>query len=317
MKKILFVFITVITLAGFLFFYNKEILLSVKTHQAEETENQDLMNIIKQTAKVEFQRPINATIDRIWKAIPGYDGYVIDINKSFAASQTRWKKNKTWTKVYKPLKPLIQLKTLTAAPIYRGNPQKQMVSFMVNVAWGNEYIPPILKTFKQHKVRATFFLDGSWLEKNHELAKTIMNEGHELSNHGYSHRNMSELSVREARSEIIKTEQLLRKLGVKNQLFAPPSGNFDDKTVSVARDLELYTVLWTVDTVDWRKPSSSQIISKLKTEIGPGSLILMHPTESSAIALPTVIADIFAKELQIDTVSYLLDSKRASNLRIE
>lgn len=101
-----------------------------------------------------------------------------------------------------------------------------------------------------------FFLDGSWLSKNVELAKEIQKRGHEMSNHAYSHPNMSRLSAERAKLEISKTQDLLHKtLGVENRWFAPPSGDFNQKTVDIASSMGLQTVLWTVDTVDWRKPS--------------------------------------------------------------
>ena len=69
-----------------------------------------------------------------------------------------------------------------------------MVSFMINVAWGNEYLPSMLETLRKENVHATFFLDGSWLKKNVEIAKKIQSEGHELSNHAYSHKDMRSIT---------------------------------------------------------------------------------------------------------------------------
>src|SRR5690606_2195059 len=107
--------------------------------------------------------------------------------------------------------PRVKLEDLGAHPIYKGNPQKKMVSIMVNVAWGNEYIPKILDIFQNENVQTTFFFDGSWLKNNLELARKIEEYGHELSNHGYSHKMMSTLSRSEAVKEIEKTEQLLKE----------------------------------------------------------------------------------------------------------
>ena len=106
---------------------------------------------------------------------------------------------------------------------------------MINVAWGDEFIPTMLQVLNKENVHATFFFDGSWLLKHLETAELIGKAGHELSNHAYSHKNMSQLSRREQLNEIVKTQQLLEtKLGIKNTLFAPPSGDFDEETVQIA-----------------------------------------------------------------------------------
>ena len=257
-----------------------------------------------------YVAPIDARIDRVWKDIPGLDGRMLDKQKTIKASQKKWRNSGELIEIYRSLKPISSLATLPPAPIYRANPDKKMVSFMINVAWGNEHIPKILHTLRKERVKATFFLDGSWLSKNSELALQILHEGHELSNHGYSHKNMSKLSREQATSEILRTEQLLKKLGVKNHLFAPPSGDFDDETVEIARKHGLFTVLWTIDTVDWRRPPAKQLIQKVRAELTPGALILMHPTTSTRDALPELIKTVRGEGLELNTVSKTISSNR-------
>ena len=188
-----------------------------------------------------------------------------------------------------------------------------MVAFMINVAWGNEFLPDILNTLRDENVKATFFLDGSWLSKNEAIASNIYKEGHELSNHAYSHKNMSRLSNNDARREIERTEELLKKMGVmQNQWFAPPSGDYDLQTVQVAHQLGLRTVLWTLDTVDWKKPDPEWIIRKIELGLEPGSMILMHPTQSSSEALKAMIQIAKKRKFAIGTVSDLLSSARVT-----
>ena len=68
-----------------------------------------------------------------------------------------------------------------------------MVSFIINVAWGNEYLSDMLATLKEHHVSATFFLEGRWAQKNPELAKMISEAGHEVGNHSFTHPDMKNL----------------------------------------------------------------------------------------------------------------------------
>ncbi|MNZ76285.1 Peptidoglycan-N-acetylglucosamine deacetylase [compost metagenome] len=215
--------------------------------------------------------------------------------------------------VYREIKPKVNLDDLGPHPIYRGNPNKPMVAFMINVAWGNEYIVPMLDILDETKVKATFFLDGSWLKKNAEMALEIQKRGHQIENHAYSHPNMSQLESTRARLEISKTKDLLKeKLGVENRWFAPPSGDFNDKTVILAAEQGLKTVLWTLDTVDWMKPPAASIVSKIAKKVEPGSLILMHPTASSRDALKGMITAIRNKGLILGTVDETLSPNRVN-----
>ncbi|MFC4103516.1 polysaccharide deacetylase family protein [Paenibacillus xanthanilyticus] len=273
-------------------------------------EHRTLRKTIEEEAAKTRMKPVNAKVDRIWKAIPGYNGLEIDVEQTVE----RMKHAPLHTPidyVYKETPPAVGLDDLGAVPIYRGNPNKKMASFMINVAWGNEYVEPMLKTLRKENVKATFFLDGSWLKNNPELAKKIQSEGHEISNHAYSHPSMSKLSRQAQLSQITRTEALLKStLGVQNRWFAPPSGDYNQLTVDVAYSQGLKTVLWTLDTVDWQHPSPSSIVAKIGNRIEPGSLILMHPTDSASGALPGMIKAIKAKGYALGTVSDTLSSAR-------
>lgn len=275
---------------------------------AKETD--PLLARIREEAVKRRVEPVDAVVDRVWKAIPGYNGREVDIERTYVKAK-QLSPGAEIEYVYRELKPKVNLDDLGAEPIYRGNPNKPMAAFMINVAWGNEYLEPMLDTLDQAKVKATFFLDGSWLKKNVELAAEIKRRGHQIENHAYSHPNMSQLEATRARLEISKTKELLKeKLGVENRWFAPPSGDFNKQTVKLAAEQGLKTVLWTVDTVDWRNPPPSGIVSKISSNVGPGSLILMHPTASSRDALQGMIQAIQSKGLLLGTVEQTLSPDR-------
>ncbi|WP_234340289.1 polysaccharide deacetylase family protein [Gorillibacterium timonense] len=284
-----------------------------KAKQTPQSEEALRERIQAEAAKLN-KPPVNARIDRVWKAIPGYNGLEVDVEKTIKLALA----HKTGAEdplpfVYNERAPKVNLTDLETQPIYKGNPDKPMASLMINVAWGEEYLPAMLETLLNENVHATFFFDGSWLSKHVELAKQIGSAGHELSNHAYSHPNMSELSRSQAVEQIAKTQALLKdKLGVTNTLFAPPSGDFNQQTVWIAKEQGLTTVLWTVDTVDWKKPEPSVILRRINSRLEPGSLILMHPTASTRDALPGIIRMIKQKGLALGTVSELLSTKRVS-----
>ncbi|KWX72524.1 hypothetical protein AMQ84_24950 [Paenibacillus riograndensis] len=282
------------------------------------TEAQDDLraNIESKAAKLNSP-PVDATVDRVWKAIPGYNGLEVDVEATYREAKLKGP-NDGLKLLYRQIKPKVSLDDLGAQPIYRGNPAKPMVSLMINVAWGNQYIIPMLDILDQEKVKVTFFLDGSWLSRNKELAAEMLKRGHEMENHAYTHPNMSTLSRARATAEIQKTQNLLKEsLGVTNIWFAPPSGDFDQETVDIAASLGLKTVLWTLDTVDWRNPSPDSIIFKISSQAEPGTLILMHPTASSSQALRGMIRGIRAKGLQLGTVSQTLSAERVLPANVE
>jgi probable sporulation protein (polysaccharide deacetylase family) len=254
--------------------------------------------------------PSDAKIDPVWKAIPGYNGIKVDI----AASYKKMKKKGEFDEhklVFVQTKPKVHLENLHPTPIYKGHPDKPMVSFIINVAWGNEYLSEMLATLKRHNVSATFFLEGYWTKKNPELAKMIVSAGHEVGNHSYSHPDMSKLTAAKAREQINKTNEIIEAAtGEKCVWFAPPSGSYRDETVKLANELNMKTVMWTVDTVDWRKPSPDVLINRVMSKIDNGSMVLMHPTESTAKSLDRLITLIEKKNLHIGTVSELMNEER-------
>jgi probable sporulation protein (polysaccharide deacetylase family) len=277
--------------------------------QAED----ELMKWIKSEAVKQERPAINAVIDRVWKAIPGYDGRTVDIRATYArakqlSSAPLGERSIPW--VYRTIKPAIGLNDLPLQPIYRGNSAKPMVAFMINVAWGDEYLLPMLDILKETGVKATFFFDGTWLSKHADTARSIIAQGHEVSNHAYTHPDMSKLGEDRQREEIGKTEALLKSLGVKNVWFAPPSGYYNSNTVKVASEFGLKTVLWTLDTIDWMKPEPSTVVAKVANKAGPGTLILMHPTSSSLGALRGMIKVVRAKGYVLGTVSETLSPER-------
>lgn len=282
-----------------------------------EAPRDDLRNRIEAKAAERKQAPVDARVDRVWKAIPGLNGLEVDVEATYRKALLL-PSGASVKYVYRQTAPAVSLDDLGAQPIYRGNPGKPMVSFMINVAWGNEYIVPMLDILDQEKVKATFFLDGSWLSKNRELAQEIQKRGHEIENHAYTHPNMSTLSRERAIMEIDKTKKLLKStLGVDNRWFAPPSGDFDQETVEIARELGLKTVLWTLDTVDWRNPSPESVVAKITSKAEPGTLVLMHPTSSSSRALRGMIRGIRAKGLELGTVSQTLSPERVLPADVE
>ncbi|TCT26721.1 polysaccharide deacetylase family sporulation protein PdaB [Melghiribacillus thermohalophilus] len=272
--------------------------------------NDPLYQEITDRASDYEKKPQNARMDHVWKKIPGLEGRKVDIEKSYA----RMKKKGNFDEnliVFEHIKPRVSLEDLPPGPIYRGNPEKRMVSFLINVSWGNEYIPSMLETLKDHHVKATFFLEGKWARDHVDLVKMIAEEGHEIGNHAYNHPDMKNLNRTQIQQQISRTNEIIEAItGEKPKFFAPPSGAFNETVVQVAHELNMETILWTVDTIDWRNPEKSVLINRVLSKVSPGSMILMHPTEVTSESLDQLVLKIKEKEYKIGTVTKLLSEKR-------
>ncbi|MCZ0755413.1 polysaccharide deacetylase family protein [Anoxybacillus sp. J5B_2022] len=271
--------------------------------------NDNLYTEIQEKAKQYEIPPQNAVIDRVWKAIPGYNGLKVNIE----ASYRNMKKGGVFDErklVYEQVPPTVHLDDLPPEAIYRGHPEKPMVAFLINVAWGEEYIPKMLAILKKHHVRATFFLEGRWVKNHPDMAKMIVDAGQEIGNHSYSHPDLKTMDNESIRRELEKTNEIIEATtGVTCKWFAPPSGSYRDDVVKIAYDLRMRTIMWSIDTIDWQKPSPSVIVKRVTSKLHPGAMILMHPTFSTAEALESLITTI-QPTYEIGNVSMLLDEKR-------
>lgn len=192
--------------------------------------------------------------------------------------------------------------------IYQGNTSQNKVSFMINVYWGTEYIEDMLDVLDLYNVKTTFFVGGSWLAKNVEVAQEIYKRGHEIGNHGYNHKDHDKISYQQNYDEIHKTHLLVSaNLGVEMDLFAPPSGAYNDTTVEVAMSLKYRTIMWTHDTIDWRDKDTDLIIKRATKNLSNGDLILMHPTKNTLEALSSILAYAGNNGFEATTVSEVID----------
>lgn len=174
--------------------------------------------------------------------------------------------------------------------IYRGNTENNKISLMINVYWGTEFIEPMLEVLKENDIKVTFFVGGTWVSQNSELLKKIFDEGHEIGNHGYYHKDHKLLSNERNQEEIYITHKVVKEiLGVDMNLFAPPSGSYNQATLEIASSLGYKTIMWSKDTIDWRDKDSNLCYTRATKNAKSGELILMHPTEHTLKALPNII----------------------------
>ncbi len=192
-------------------------------------------------------------------------------------------------------------------PIFHGNLAEPKVALACNVFWGEEFLPEMLTTLANNNIKITFFIGGSWAKRYPDLVAAIAKQGHELGNHTYSHPHPNILSKDKNQEEIVRTEDLIKQIsGVKTTLYAPPYGEYNDVVLNAADELGYQTIMWSIDTIDWKRPPAEIIKNRVLKKLHNGAIILIHPTESTMQALPDLITQIQTSGYKISTITDIL-----------
>lgn len=274
-----------------------------------KTETSLYKEIIKKSYHYE-QPPENAYINTVWQKVPGRNGLKINIDESYK----QMKKDKVFNQdllVYEQVNPEINIKDLQAAPIYRGHHEKEMVALLFYVVAGSEYLPSILNILKEEYVQATFFIEGKWASENKRFVQMIDEQGHAIGNHGYNYSNMGRLSKIDIREQMEQSNRILKAItGKTPNWFAPPSGSFTEEVIEVANNLDMETVLWSVDVKSWENPSVKVMMDRIETNIHPGATVFLHLNHSIVQGLPQMIHFLKNKGYSLDTIDELLSEER-------
>lgn len=172
----------------------------------------------------------------------------------------------------------------------RGTEDSDCVSLLINVYWGTDEVYRMLDTLDEYGAKATFFIGGAWADDNVDCLKEIVARGHEIGSHGYFHKDCTTLTEEQTAEEInLSRRFLLLAAGVEVDLFAPPSGAYNETTVKVCNDLGMKVILWSKDTVDWRDKDESLCYQRATEGVSGGDFILMHPMPATVQALPRIL----------------------------
>ncbi|MBO5460435.1 MAG: polysaccharide deacetylase family protein [Ruminococcus sp.] len=171
---------------------------------------------------------------------------------------------------------------------YYVNPSEEKVLYLTfDAGYENGNTKPILEALKKHKAPATFFLVGSYISNNPDLVKQMVEEGHIVGNHTYSHPDMSQISSKSAfEKELSSVEDAYKELTGKEMLkfYRPPQGKYSEENLQMAKDLGYSTFFWSLAYVDWYEndqPTKEAAFKKLLGRIHPGAIVLLHSTSST------------------------------------
>lgn len=195
-------------------------------------------------------------------------------------------------------------------PIYCVDTEEKKVALSFDAAWGNEDTRNILEILKKHDVRVTFFMTGEWMGKYPDDVKAILADGHDLGNHSENHKQMSQLTAEQCRTEIQKAHTRIKELtGVEMTLFRPPYGDYNNTLVEVTNELGYHCIQWDIDSLDWKDYGTDAIVNKVLNHkhLGNGSIILMHNgAKYTPAALEAVILGLKEQGYELVPISELI-----------
>ena len=177
-------------------------------------------------------------------------------------------------------------------PIYSVETTEKKVALTFDAAWGSDKTSKIINILKENGVEATFFLVGFWIEQNKDKVSEIHDAGFDIGTHSNTHPKMSTLSAEQMRSELkISSDMITAVTGEAVRFFRPPFGDYNDALVKTAESLNLKTIQWDVDSLDWKGLSAHEILERVKQSVKNGSIILFHNNSDHILeALPLVIS---------------------------
>ena len=178
-----------------------------------------------------------------------------------------------------------QLEKYDAA--YLGNTEEKVLYLTFDAGYENGCTEKILDVLKAHNVPAAFFLVGHYIEKNGDLVRRMVAEGHTVGNHTMHHYDMSKLSEKAAfEKELTDLEALYKEVTGADmpKYYRPPQGIYSESNLQMAKEMGYKTVFWSLAYVDWNQkdqPTREYAFSKLLPRTHNGAVVLLHTTSTT------------------------------------
>lgn len=150
-----------------------------------------------------------------------------------------------------------------------------------------KFTPAILELLEKYGAKATFFCIGKYIEENKSITKKIVQNGHVVGNHSFSHSNFfSFFGKRKVKQEIILTNKLiLETTGTAATIFRPPYGVTNPPIAAALKSIPLKTVGWSIRSFDTSTSDPKKIMNNVISRIKPGAIILLHDNRKQSIEI--------------------------------
>ena len=176
-----------------------------------------------------------------------------------------------------------------------------------------ENTPRLLEMLKQRGIKATFFVVGQCAAEYPQIMKRLVDEGHEVANHSWSHPQLSHMGEGGVTDQLQRTHDVIvQTTGVTPTLLRPPYGAFTANQRAWAHQKWGYKIiLWDVDPLDWKYRNAEHVKSEILKQTVNGSIILSHDIHKSTVdAMPATLDALLAKGFKFVTVSELIAMDR-------
>lgn len=151
------------------------------------------------------------------------------------------------------------------------------------------YTKQLLDGLRERGIHASFFLMGENLEGNEELIRQMKEDGHLIGNHSFCHVKLTEEGAEQVCRDVEKTGDLIEDLtGQYPRYLRPPYGDWNE---ALEEKLDLETVFWTVDSLDWKLKNTEKIVKRVEKSVKNGDIILMHDIFSISVEAALQLAD--------------------------
>jgi peptidoglycan/xylan/chitin deacetylase (PgdA/CDA1 family) len=199
-----------------------------------------------------------------------------------------------------------------------GNPHLPFIAVTFDDGPDPNVTPAVLDILRQRGVKATFFMVGSHAEDHWELARRVVEEGHEVGNHTYSHRNLVSLGRAGTCAEFLRAQEALKAVtGVEPRLFRPPRGLYNRYILELAREHRVTVALWTRSSRDWLELRPDEMVRGLLQNVRGGDVLLFHDggnlirttggwRQNVVEGLPVLLDELDARGFKFVTVSELM-----------
>lgn len=193
-------------------------------------------------------------------------------------------------------------------PIYAVETTEKQVAISFDAAWGADKTKRIVEICEEYNVKATFFLVGFWVDKYGDLVEYIDQKGFEIGTHSNTHPDMVKLSKTDQRLELSKSIELIKNItGKEIELFRAPFGSYNNSLLEVAEEMNLKTIQWDVDSLDWKGLSAEAITTRILNNVKNGSIILCHNNSDHIVdALPMVLDRLNKKGFKVGSIGELV-----------
>ena len=202
---------------------------------------------------------------------------------------------------------------LKPATYFQANVDGPYIAMTFDDGPSPETTPRLLDILKQRNIKATFFMIGQNAERNPEIVKRILADGHEIGNHSWTHPQLAKLPDDRVTEEITKTQNAITNAsGYTPKLLRPPYGSITGRQKEwIENQFGLSVILWSVDPFDWKRPGASVIQQRILAGARPGAIILSHDIHKQTVdSMPATLDALAAKGFKFVTVSQLIAMNR-------